>query len=206
MKPVSHTASLTYYLGAPWKILRFVHESGKVTDLYTKLGDSGYYGSNIVLIPEYGAGFSIINTGSATLRGSYGNVILDYVATTIIPTLEVQASLEAAKNFAGTYVASADSDLDSSVTIAFNKSTTGMEHALSIKKWISNGTDVLKTVYFGGVKPRLLPSIPKQTPDGEKGQVAFLASLVRQKGSYQVRRSWVFLARLLGSIRRIMTG
>lgn len=120
------------------------------------------------------------------MRGSYGNVILDYVATTIIPTLEAQASLEATKNFAGTYVASADSDLDSSVTIAFNKSTTGMENALSITKWVSNGTDVLKTVYFGGVKPRLLPSIPKQTPDGEKGQVAFQASLVRQKSAYQV--------------------
>lgn len=57
MKPTSHTASLTYSVGAPWEITRYVHpegtaSAGKVTDLYTKLGDSGYYNGHMVLIPE----------------------------------------------------------------------------------------------------------------------------------------------------------
>lgn len=52
MKPISHTASLTYSVGAPWEVIRYIHPStGKVTDLYTKLGESGLYSGNLVLIP-----------------------------------------------------------------------------------------------------------------------------------------------------------
>lgn len=184
MKPSTHTASLTYSMGAPWEIIRYIHPStGKVTDLYTKLGDSGYYGSNIVLIPEYGAGFSIINAGTSSSRGDLSNVVLDYITITILPTLEAQAALEAAQNYIGTYI-STDPALNSSVTIAFNKSATTPKSGLSITRWISNGTNVLNTDIFAGLKPRLLPSIPKQTHDGEKGQVAFQASLVDQLYGY----------------------
>lgn len=53
MKPVTHSASLTFSIGAPWEISRYVHPStGKVTDLYTKLGDSGAYTGILVLIPD----------------------------------------------------------------------------------------------------------------------------------------------------------
>ena len=185
MKPSTHSASLTYSLGAPWEIIRYVHpDTGKVTDLYTKLGDSGYYGANIVLIPEYGAGFSIINAGTSTSRGSLSNIVLDYITTTIIPAFEAQAAREAAQNYVGNYISS-DPKLNSSVTIAFNKSTVASpKSGLTITKWISNGTDVLNTDLFGGLRPRLLPSISKQTPDGAKGQVAFQASVVNQLYDY----------------------
>ncbi|KAJ5127440.1 hypothetical protein N7448_008219 [Penicillium atrosanguineum] len=184
MKPSIHTASLTYSMGAPWEIIRYIHPStGKITDLYTKLGDSGYYGSNIVLIPEYGAGFSIINAGTTSSRGDLSNIVLDYITTTILPIFEAQAALEATKNYIGTYVSS-DPNLNSSLTIAFNKSRTTPHSGLTITQWISNGTDVLNTKLFAGLKPRLLPSISKQTPDGAKGQVAFQASLVNQLYGY----------------------
>lgn len=70
MKPVTHTSSFSYSIGAPWEIIRYVHPStGKVTDFYTKLGDSGYYGAITALIPDYNAGFSLLAACSnATTR------------------------------------------------------------------------------------------------------------------------------------------
>ena len=185
MKPITHTASLTYSMGAPWEIVRYVHpETGKVTDIYTKLGDSGAYSANLVLIPDYGAGISILSAATAKSRGATTRTVLDYIVNSILPALEAQAAAEATRNYAGTYE-STNPHLNSSVTIAFNKSSVATSKSgLSITRWISNGTDVLNSPNFGGGKPKLLPSIPKQTPDGEKGQVAFQASLLPQTSTY----------------------
>ena len=169
MKPITHTASLSYSIGAPWEIARYVHPStGKVTDLYTKIGDSGDYGGCLVLIPDYNAGFSILGGSNSTLRSSVINLVLDYVTENILPALEAQAAAEAARNFVGTYV-STDSSLNSSVAVSLNGPS-----GLSISRWISNGTDVLASPLFKGTKLRLLLSIPNQS-DGP-GKVAFQAS------------------------------
>lgn len=185
MKPHSHTASFTYSLGAPWEILRYLNPStGKVTDLYTKLGDSGYYGANIVLIPDYSAGFSILAASTGAERDVVTNVILDSITNTILPALEAQAALEATRNYVGTYE-STDSTLNSSITIAFNQSSViTSKSGLSITRWISNGTDVLASDRFLGGRPRLLLSIPKRTGDGEEGQVAFQVTPQPQLWSY----------------------
>jgi CubicO group peptidase (beta-lactamase class C family) len=182
MKPITHTASLSHSVGAPWEIHRYIHPStGKVTDLYTKLGDSGYYGGNLVLIPDYGAGISILDASTQAVRGNVTNIVLDYVINSIIPALEAQAKAEATRNFVGTY-ASTDSNLNSSVTVAMNGSTTDDAFTgLSITRWISNGTDVLDSG-FAGAKPKLLPSIPKQS-DGP-GKVGFQALVQPQTTSY----------------------
>jgi CubicO group peptidase (beta-lactamase class C family) len=107
MKPITHTASLSYSTGAPWEIIRYIHQdTGKVTDLYTKLGDSGYYGGAIVLIPDYKAGFTFLDASSKDIRSDAALVILDYVTETIVPALETQAAAEAARNYVGTYAPS----------------------------------------------------------------------------------------------------
>ena len=184
MKPTSHTASLTYSVGGPWEIHRYIHPATrKVTDLYTKLGDSGSYGGAVVVIPEYGAGISFADGSSdAAARGGVSNVILDYVINAILQALEAQAAAEASLKYVGTYV-STDSKLNSSITISLNKSTApGHPTGLSISRWISNGTDALLGV-FEGVEPVLLPSIPKQTEGS--GQVTFQASTYLQTSSYE---------------------
>lgn len=185
MKPISHTASLSYSVGAPWEIARYIHPStGKVTDLYTKLGDSGAYGGCLVLIPDYGAGFSILGASTNyTLRGSVTNLVLDYVTEIILPALEAQATAEATRNFVGTYV-STNSNQNSSVTVSLNESS-----GLSIASWISNGTDVLASPLFIGIKPRLLPSIPNQSEGA--GKMAFQASINPQTNSYTLASSLV---------------
>ncbi|KAI9759200.1 MAG: hypothetical protein M4579_002487 [Chaenotheca gracillima] len=185
MKPISHTASLTYSIGAPWEILRYVDPStGKVTDLYTKLGDSGYYGGTVVLIPEYGAGFTGLEAYTGASRGPAANIFFDYIITAILPALEAQAAAEAARNYVGTYTAT-DSKLNSSVTVAFNESTApGASSGLSVTSWISNGTDLLATALFDGVKPRLLATIPNESADQGARKVAFQVSVNPQLNSY----------------------
>lgn len=184
MKPTTFTPSLNYAVGAPWEIYRYIHPStGKITDLYTKLGDSGPYGGVLVLIPEYNAGFSMLNgAANETLRSSASLVVLDAVAEVILPGLEAQAAAEAARNFVGTYV-STDPQLNSSVAVSFNKSTVaGSISGLSLSGWISNSTDSL--AFFGpDVVPRLLPTIPNYSEDGP-GQVALKASTSPQLSTY----------------------
>lgn len=188
MKPQSHTASLSYSIGGSWEIHRYVHpSSGKTTDLYTKLGDSGYYGGALVLIPQYDAGFTLLNAYSnQTIRSPAALLVLDYITNAILPALEAQAAAEAMANYVGTYTyAATNGSLNSSVTIGFNESNIpGITSGLTVTKWISNGTDVLASGLFSGLKPRLEPSIPKQTPDGAAGQVAFQLSTRSQLPTY----------------------
>lgn len=185
MKPQTHTASLSYSIGGPWEIHRYVHPtSGKVTDLYTKLGDSGYYGGALVIIPQYDAGFTMLNAFSGDGRSHAALTILDYITSTILPALEAQAAAEALSNYVGTYV-STDKNLNASITIAFNQSSVpGVIYGLSITSWSFNNSDVLAGPLWNGIKPRLEPTIPKQTPDGSPGQVAFVASLSEQTLTY----------------------
>ncbi|KAG8525946.1 uncharacterized protein KY384_000708 [Bacidia gigantensis] len=186
MKPNAHTASLTYSVGAPWEIIRYVDPSSNGTiDIYTKTGDSGSYGGTAALIPKYGAGFNLLGaSGNETLRSAIDFAILDLVTETVLPALRAQAAAEAIKNYVGTY-ASTDVNLNSSITISHNESTIkGADPALSISNWISNGTDVLASAFFDGVKPRLLTSYLKET-SGE-GRVAFQASTRLQTNSYAV--------------------
>jgi CubicO group peptidase (beta-lactamase class C family) len=178
MKPISHTASLSYSVGAPWEIIRYTHKStGRITDIYTKVGDSGAYGGYIVLIPDYNAGFSILGASTnETFRGAATNLVGDLVAEHVIPALEAQAAREADRNFAGTYI-STDSDLNSSLTVFLNDSSPSP--GLTISSWISNGTDMLAQ-FHNGRQPRLLPSIP----NSGTGQVAFRASEFPQTSTY----------------------
>lgn len=88
------------------------------------------------------------------------------------------------RNYVGAYV-STDQNLNASVTIAFNKSTVpSIGSGLTITSWFFNGTDVLAGALFKGKKPRLEPSISKQTSVGTPGQVGFQASVNVQTLTY----------------------
>lgn len=182
MKPHSHSASLTYSVGAPWEIVRYVHpDSGRVTDIYTKLGDSGFYGGILALIPDYNAGFSFLDAASNAQRSSVALNIISVIAETIVPALEAQAQAEAKKNFVGEYHCQ-DGALNSSLTIAFNETTIPgpSAPALSISRWISNGTDM--TPFFGNIQPQLQLTVPKQVEG--PGPVAFEAYVSPQWNAY----------------------
>lgn len=155
---------------------------GKVTDLYTKLDDSGLYGALIALVPDYDAGFFMLNAHSNfNVRGAAAYGLLELLTDAVLPALEAQAEAEAIQKYVGAYV-STDPALNLPVTISFNKSTVeGVSGGLSLSEWVSNGTDAL-TAVFEGVKPRLLLTISNQSD--RHGKVAFQANQSSQTTTY----------------------
>ncbi|KAJ5775089.1 uncharacterized protein N7511_000100 [Penicillium nucicola] len=169
MKPVTHTASLRYSVGKPWEIHRFVHDkSGIVTDIYTKLGDSGSYGGIVAVIPEFNAGFSFLGASSLASRSPLMLLAIDLITDSIIPALMEQAAAEASQKFAGTYRAQS---LNSSITFSV-VSPTQSEPGLQVTSWISNGTDITPQIQalFGGHNARLVPTV---VPEDATGKIAF---------------------------------
>ncbi|GFF76944.1 hypothetical protein IFM60648_04831 [Aspergillus lentulus] len=176
MKPVSHTADLQYSVGRPWEIYRYKHaKSGVVTDLYTKLGDAGNYGSFLVLIPDFDAGFSIIGASALATRSNATSLLADLVTESILPALMEQAASEAKKNFAGKYTSDR---LNSS--LALDVSPSG-NPGLSVTSWVSNGTDLMPLlgILLGNENSRLVPTIVSEGT----GQVAFRAYTATQEKS-----------------------
>ncbi|KAL7929194.1 beta-lactamase/transpeptidase-like protein [Trichoderma chlorosporum] len=159
MKPFSHTADLKQSVGRPWEIHRYVHPSGIVTDIYTKSGDAGDYSAYFVLLPDFDAGFSILSSSSQITRFLTLSALMDVIINSLIPSLAAQAAAEAEHRFAGFYY-SKDCSLNSSLTLTVNQSATAAP-GLVIKSWISNGTDVLESLFttIGSPPWRLLPSI-----------------------------------------------
>ncbi|KAL9017920.1 MAG: hypothetical protein Q9185_004782 [Variospora sp. 1 TL-2023] len=185
MRSVTHTAHLQYAVGRTWEMYRYQHPgSGIITDLYTKSGDSGAYGGFIVLIPDFGVGFSVLGTSSLPQRSVVTLILPDIITETMLPALLAQAEAEANENFAGTYI-STSADLNTTLTISLNNETEGAtKPGLVLSSFISNGTDVLKAAPFAGGNPvRLLPSIS----DAALGQIAFRTSAAREptKGLFQ---------------------
>lgn len=157
LKPFSHTAHMQYSVGRPWEIMRYTHPStGKVTDIYTKLGDSGDYSGFLVLIPDYQAGFSILASSTSSERSTVIAEIADIVFNAILPGLEAQAAVEAESKLGGVYTSTGP--VNSSVSLAFNNSA-GAAPGLHITSWISNGTDVLQNGLLGTLPYRIVPSI-----------------------------------------------
>lgn len=166
LKPVSHTGRFQYSMGRPWEIIRYTHPSGSVTDMYTKAGDSGNYSSELVIIPEYNAGFTILGAASITTRNSVVAALADLLTNTLIPAFESQAKAETTQNFAGTYTSSVQG-VNSSVVLAVNQ-TAGAAPGLLIKSFVSNGTEFKHPLYYTP-GARLVPSILSD----KTGKVAF---------------------------------
>ncbi len=171
MKPVSHTAMMEFSVGKPWEIYRYTHpRTGLVTDIYTKLGDSGHFGGYVILIPDFDAGFSIIGASLLDERSPQIAMLADLVIETMLPVLTAQAEAEAKRNFVGTYT-SGDKSLNSTITVAISaKGAPG----LVITRFISNGTDVLRSGLIGKSPVRLLHTISDQP----NGKMAFRTSSV----------------------------
>ncbi|KFY68082.1 hypothetical protein V497_00022 [Pseudogymnoascus sp. VKM F-4516 (FW-969)] len=169
LKPVSHTAHFEYSVGRPWEIMRYTHSSGVVTDIYTKLGDSGAYSGYIVLLPDYNAGFSILSGSTSKLRFSVIGEVAEVITSSIVPALAAQAAKESEKKFAGVYNSTVHG-LESSLVLSVNE-TKGAAPGLVVSSWTSNGTDVLAQLpaSIGDGPYRLIPSIS----DSESGTEAY---------------------------------
>ncbi|TLD24626.1 beta-lactamase family protein [Venturia nashicola] len=71
LKPISHSSQFEFSIGMPWEIYRHKHaDTGAITDIYTKLGDSGNYTGFMCLVPDYDVGFTVLTAGSNGIQKS----------------------------------------------------------------------------------------------------------------------------------------
>ncbi|OJJ00727.1 hypothetical protein ASPVEDRAFT_40260 [Aspergillus versicolor CBS 583.65] len=173
MKPVSHTSSLHISIGAPWEIYRYEHPgTGLVTDIYTKLGDSGSYGGLTAILPDFDAGFSVITASTADTRSENTFFLIQQIVDAILPALTKQAGVELERKYVGTYT-STTPGLNSSITF---KAVGGALPGLQISSWVSNGTDLspqIKTLFRSPGFQQPYSLRPAISPAGDAGKIVF---------------------------------
>lgn len=140
MKPTSFTSSLIGAVGRPWEIYRAVTnaENNRVIDMYTKGGNLPGYGSSLTLIPDFEVGITVMMAGES--GSTIGAQILGVITDTLLPALDEAARVQADAAFAGTYTAT--NGLNSTITLSTASGIPG----LSIEEWVSNGTDLRRTL------------------------------------------------------------
>ncbi|KAJ5825895.1 alkaline D-peptidase [Penicillium riverlandense] len=192
MKPVSFTADLRYAVGRPWEIYRYVHQdTGVVTDIYTKLGDSGDYCGLLVLVPDFEIGFTILGASSTGVHTQAVQLVADLLTDSMMPALMTQARHEAATNLAGTYNPK-DKGLNTTLSLSVPSSSKSAP-GLVITEWISNGTDIkniLATTLIDLVphvplpptNPDMVRLIPTIQDVAASGQIAFQMDTVNPTG------------------------
>lgn len=140
MKPAVLTSSLRSAVGRPWEIWRTMigdPANNRVVDLYTKGGTIGVYQSIIAFIPDFNIGYNILISSENQLTQYTSAGILSDI---LVPALEEAAREEANAAFSGTYMAAGP--LNSSVVVSRDFDSPG----LTLNRWISNGTDMLRTI------------------------------------------------------------
>lgn len=158
--PHIQTSRLGGAVGAPWEI-RYLSlpEGDRMTQLFSKQGDTGGYHAALALSPEHELGWVVLTAGTLdsdaprireTLVNAFSNIF--------VPAAEAQASDEAATNFAGTYIHKAT---NSSVTIEVDPAGRA---GLQVKTLISRGVMAIGPespfipIYGAGQSARLYPS------------------------------------------------
>ncbi|KAL1851545.1 hypothetical protein Plec18170_006364 [Paecilomyces lecythidis] len=192
MKPVSFTGDLRYAVGRPWEIYRYVHhDSEVVTDIYTKLGDSGVYGGLLVLLPDFDFGFTILGANDIGIQTQAIQLVADLVIDSLAPALLGQAHREALVNLAGSYTAK-DKRLNTTLTLSVPSSSTAAP-GLLITEWISNGTDIKNRLAASLIdlvphlpqrpaSPMMLRLVPTIQSIASSGQISFQMETVNPTG------------------------
>jgi hypothetical protein len=145
MKPTSFTSSLLGATGHGWEIFRAVTDArhNRIVDLYTKGGNLPGYGANLILIPDFEVGITIMNAGA---RGTVGAAIAGLILDDLLPALDEVARAQTDAAFAGTYTAT--NGLNSTVKLTTEPGVPG----LRIEEWIINGTDIRSSPFLATVE------------------------------------------------------
>lgn len=124
-------------VGSPWEIGRSstLTADGRVVDLYSKSGGIGLYVSEMVLIPDYDVGLTVLVAGDSGAMVP----LLDQTLATLIPAVEAIGRDDARKRYAGIYRSASPAPANSSITIVVDSQAPG----LKVEQWISNGKDML---------------------------------------------------------------
>lgn len=141
INPVSFSEGGSSFYGMPWEMFRTSDILGRPTTFVTKSGGLPGYFSNVVLIPEFDLGVTILVGGDAKLLGK----IREAVTVPLVRAVHKVATFQLVERYTGVYV-SANASLNSSFILAVD-SNPG--HELLVQRFISNGTDVLSSPLIG---------------------------------------------------------
>jgi CubicO group peptidase (beta-lactamase class C family) len=131
MKPAAFTSDAEMLVGAPWEI--FKAPINRTSWIYTKSGDLGLYSNNMIILPEYDIGISIMTAGLEAPATS--RILSDIVATSFVPAFEQGAKEEAVPAYAGVYT---DEKTNSSMKLDILEDEPG----LKVTEWSFGGVDV----------------------------------------------------------------
>ncbi|KAH7304335.1 beta-lactamase/transpeptidase-like protein, partial [Stachybotrys elegans] len=176
LQPMSQTGVLGSAVGAPWEI-RHLMIGGRLTQLYTKQGDTGGYRAALILSPEHDIGAVIFSAGpiesnSAAVR----ETLMNAVGKAVLPMAETQARVEARDKFTGTFT---DETTNSSVTIEVDHAVPG----LVVKHLFSQGVEVIGPsspfiqIYGAGQSARLFLTSLKTLRNTEDGKDTYESRL-----------------------------
>ncbi|KIX99217.1 uncharacterized protein Z520_04793 [Fonsecaea multimorphosa CBS 102226] len=141
LKPVAHTADPYYSVGAPWEIHRVtLPVTNRVVDLYAKAGGFGSFSSELILIPDFEVGLTVLAAGPPS--NSVVPIISNLFSAILVPALETAAREEAKNSLVGTYSCKKPGGVESSITLMIDDTNPG-QGGLSISRWVSNGQDMM---------------------------------------------------------------
>lgn len=139
LMPASWSTEIHTFYGMPWEILRsnsVLEHSERAVTIVTKSGGLPGYTSQVLLLPEYDLGVTILVAGTGKLLKELRDIVLPEV---------IRAAEAAVWNHMATVntkdMVTTEPNLNSSLSLE-----TSPSHGLAIKSFISNGTDVLNTV------------------------------------------------------------
>lgn len=159
-RPLMQTSRLGAAVGAPWEIRYLtLPDAERMTQLFSKQGDTGGYHAVLALSPEHELGWVVLTAGTLDSDApAIREKLMNTFTNVFVPSAEAQAGEEAMKNFAGTYV---HKPTNSSVIIEVD--TTG-QAGLVVKTLMSRGVMAIGpdspfiSIYGAGQSARLYPS------------------------------------------------
>ncbi|CAH0035146.1 unnamed protein product [Clonostachys rhizophaga] len=137
LKPSIFAGSFSTAVGMPWEIFRLSNltPDNRPIDLYTKSGGIFGYETNMVLIPEFNVGISVLAAGDDAGDGLMG--LLDIVIPATVSSLDQLARQQAKETYAGNYQSANGTDAILSLDVDDGP-------GLKITQWTNRGKSMLE--------------------------------------------------------------
>lgn len=133
-QPASFAEGVNSFYGVPWEIFRtdkILPRIHRTVTFVTKGGGLPGYQTNILLVPEYSLGITILTAGDGPLLSK----VREVVTTNLIPAADRLAQRQARERYVGTY---SSHHINSTLSISLSPYL-----GLYISQFVSNGTDTL---------------------------------------------------------------
>lgn len=171
LQPASFAEGVRSFYGVPWEIFRTDKmltqpSSHRPVTFITKGGGLPGYSTNILLVPEYSLGITVLTAGNPELLSK----VREIVTSKLINAADKFAQRQARARYAGTYSAR---HINSTLELALSP-----YRGLYVSKFLSNGTDTLsllldlaRTRYAGDITLQLIPTLLYRDEKQKRGEL-----------------------------------